>query len=175
MIEKLLNLTISTSARRGDGSTVTLYRGLALPAGVEAFVVVDSRTGVERDGTTVGSVALKIFREVFALAPAPAQIESPLPAAERRCSGLARGATLTMPTEPQARVMAITVKWTREGAPLQIFRSKRCDLRMLRALARRGWLELNHPIRPTYGTLTDAGRKALAAYEAKYGTPADVR
>lgn len=46
---------------------------------------------------------------------------------------------------------------------------------MLRSLARRGWVELNHPIRPSYGTLTDSGRRALARYEAKHGTPAGAR
>lgn len=174
MVDKLLNLTIATSARRADGSTVTLYRGLAMPAGVETFVVRDRRTGVEHDATTMPSVALKIFREVFALA-APAQMESPLPAAERCTSGLADGATLTMPTEPQYRIMHVSAKWTPVGTPVVLQRWRGCNITMLRALARRGWVELNHPIRPSHGTLTDAGRKALARYEAKHGTPVGAR
>lgn len=100
---------------------------------------------------------------------APQYIASPLVESERQSSGLARGARLTMPTVAQARVMGIAVKWQTPGYPAYVTRSRRCDLRMLRALARRGWVELDHPIRPLRGDLTDAGRHALAAYERKHG------
>lgn len=160
MTEKLLNLRMATEAPRKDGSRVALYRGLAMPAGVESFVIRDGRTGIEYDGTTMPSVALRIFREVFAL-PAPAQIESPLPAAERQSSGLAGGGAAANAMSAPVRAMLASCRRRRS-----IERGRLADgnypIRMLKAAARRGWLALDDQIRPTFGTLTDAGRKALA-------------
>lgn len=84
------------------------------------------------------------------------QIISPLRADERSASMLATGATLTMPTDAQAVCLRLA---HRNGGI--IHRGVLCNLRQLKGMARRGWLTLDHPIRPTYGELTEAGLKAL--------------
>jgi len=139
--------------------------------GVRIYTVTHTLTG-HTTSSTVAALALRVAREWVAQAPvvaAFAQIESPLPAAERCASGLARGATLTMPTEPQARALA---KVDGEGF-LRRFGVFGVGHIMLRALARRGWVDLDHPIRPLYGRITSAGRRALAAYERKHGPVLD--
>ncbi len=104
--------------------------------------------------------------------PAPAPVTSPLtPDTQVPASNLAAGATLTVPTEAQARAMAIAIKWSSAqlGRGPVVRRGRRTPAPMLRAMARRGWLVLDHSIRPTAGTITPAGRYALAAYVAKHG------
>ena len=111
------------------------------------------------------------------MGPASRQIESPLPTVERCASGLATGANLTMPTKMQSYAMACAVKWSSAqlNRPAVIYRTSRTNIRTLLAMSRRGWLDLDHPIRPTCGTLTDAGRRALARYESKHGAPVSAR
>lgn len=101
------------------------------------------------------------------VAPAP-QIASPLIESERQCSGLAGGggAANKMSTAVRER-LRLAVKWTPEGQPVVIHRCGRTNGRMLKAMARRGWLELDSKVRPSYGTVTDAGRRALAAELAR--------
>lgn len=140
------------------------------PAGHPVYVVTAANGATMK--TDVGSLARSVAIEWSVCPPAAPQIVSPLPAAERCASGLSAGATLTMPTEPQARVLA------RGAAGRGIWRyghTYGVGITMLRALARRGWLELDDKVRPQYGTLTDAGRKALARYDAKHATPAGAR
>lgn len=104
--------------------------------------------------------------------PAPAQMASPLPVNEQRSSGLAGGgAAANAMSWPMARIMSEALDWW-AGT---VRRGRHCPetattgLRNMRAMARRGWLELDHPIRPTLGTVTDAGRRALAAELARTG------
>lgn len=136
------------------------------PAGHVVYVVTAANGATMR--TDVGSLARSVAIEWSVCPPPAPQMASPLPAAERCTSGLATGATLTMPTEPQARIMSEAADWW-AGT---VRRGRHCPetattgLRNMRAMARRGWLELDDPIRPTYGTLTDAGRRALARYNA---------
>lgn len=92
----------------------------------------------------------------------PARIESPLPAAERQSSGLAGGGAAANAMSAPVRDMLVRAS---ENAAGEVWRGRgrgTYPLPMLRAAARRGWLELNHPARPAWATLTDAGRKALA-------------
>lgn len=132
------------------------------PAGHPVYVVTHVGGAIMK--TDVGSLAQRIAIEWATTPPAAPQIVSPLPAVERCTSGLASGATLTMPTEPQsARLRAASI------GTGQLWRGPFCDVRMMRALARRGWFELDNRVRPSYGTLTDAGRRALARYESKHG------
>lgn len=106
-----------------------------------------------------------------AATPAPAQIVSPLaPAAQVPASNLAAGATLTVPTVAQAR----SLQWAtdndggvRRGHASVTGQTATFD--QLRAMARRGWLHLDHPVRPCSGIITNAGRAALAAYVAQHG------
>lgn len=115
--------------------------------------------------TDVQSLALRVQREANTIPTPAAQVVSPLPAAERCSSGLAAGATLTMPTEPQARALAGAD--TFGHIPRYGYRG--VGYTVLRALKRRGWVELNHPVRFDLGRITEAGRKALARYEARHG------
>lgn len=106
-------------------------------------------------------------------APAPAQMTSPLAVdAQVPASNLAAGAVLTMPTLPQARCL----DWARnKSLSASVFRGRASStgqtatLDQLQAMARRGWLELDRRVAPNRGTLTAAGRNALAAYVAKHG------
>lgn len=76
-----------------------------------------------------------------------------------------------MPTEAQARAMRNAVKWSSAqlGRPAMVLRYGAVHgvgLTMLHAMRRRGWVVLDDRAHPSYGTLTDAGRRALARYEA---------
>lgn len=104
----------------------------------------------------------------------PAQMTSPLeaPAQVRSARPLATGATLTMPELPQARCLA----WARERSlHCRVMRGtasvtgQTATRTQLVGMARRGWLELDDAIRPTYGTITHAGRQAIIAYVARNG------
>jgi len=151
------------NAKWFDKNGVTGTREVA-PAGHYVYTVTHAASG--RTMTTdVSSLALRIAREWAKQAPAVELMTSPLPAAERCASGLARGATLTTPNEAQAARMREAVQF-RDGVIPRYGHTYGVGLSMLRALARRGWVELNHSIRPTYGTLTDNGRRALVRYEA---------
>lgn len=88
------------------------------------------------------------------------RVESPLPIAERCSSGLARGASLTMPTDAQARALDNS-----RGVVLR-YGSTGVGLTVLRSLARRGWIVLDDRIRPAHGVITSNGRRARARYEA---------
>ena len=44
---------------------VALWRGIKLPAGVEWWMILDSRNGKLIDAGSVGSVALRIWRETI--------------------------------------------------------------------------------------------------------------
>ena len=103
---------------------------------------------------------------------APQYIASPLIENERQCSGLSgpSGSAANAMSEPMRRKLIVA----RDNLilPGRIARGGHeweANVRMLRALARRGWLALNDPIRPRYGDLTDAGRKALARELASTG------
>ncbi len=105
---------------------------------------------------------------------APAPVTSPLTSETQvPASNLAAGATLTMPLLPQARCLA----WSAgaDWGTRQVRRGyasvtgQTATSAQLFAMARRGWMELDHPYRPTFGMITGAGRHALAAYVAKHG------
>jgi hypothetical protein len=111
-------------------------------------------------------------------APAPAQMHSPLAADAqvRSPRPLANGGgSADIPTLPQARCL----KWSvgdDAAAPIRPvtrgFASvdgRTAPLPVLIAMARRGWLDLDHPIRPSYGRVTKAGHLALLAYITKHG------
>jgi hypothetical protein len=106
---------------------------------------------------------------------APAPIVSPLASeAQVPASNLATGATLTMPTLPQARCLAWASRTTLAGSGTVLrgnasVTGQTATFDQLRAMARRGWLDLNHPVRVNLGVITPAGRAALAAYVAKHG------
>jgi hypothetical protein len=98
------------------------------------------------------------------LAPV-AQMASPLPPAERCTSGLARGTSVTaLSPELLAKLREATLNPTATDALLRgpADQHGRATRTQLVALARRGYLVLNHSVRPTYGTLTDLGRRACA-------------
>jgi hypothetical protein len=101
-------------------------------------------------------------------APAPAASPLAVDVQVRSARPLASNTT-GLPTFPQARAMAVAIKWTPEGRPATIQRCARTNLALMIAMSRRGWLDLDHQIRPTEGCVTDAGRRALAAYVAKHG------
>lgn len=96
------------------------------------------------------------------------QMASPLPPAERRASGLARGTSVTA-LSPEllaklreaAEIASFTeVPYLRRGAADA---EGRATLTQLVALARRGYLALDNAVRPTIGTLTDLGRRTADA------------
>lgn len=101
--------------------------------------------------------------------PAPATSPLPVELQTRSARPLATGATLTMPTLPQARCL----DWGQHGWPVRrgvaSVTGATAPMPVLIAIARRGWLDLDNPARPTEGCVTDAGRRALAAYVAKNG------
>ena len=110
--------------------------------------------------------------EVVAV-PAPAPMASPLPAElqVRSARPLAVG-VIGLPSLPQARCLQWVVRDTFNGKVMRGYAStdgRTAPMPVLIAMSRRGWLELDHPIRPTSGTITDAGRNALAAYVVKHG------
>lgn len=99
-------------------------------------------------------------------APAP-QMASPLtPAAQVPAANLGRGASLTTMNDAQATKIreALDVAGAVWRGPVSA--KRHAPLSMLRAMAKRGWLELDNRIRPTFGTVTDAGRKALERHDA---------
>lgn len=114
--------------------------------------------------------------EVSYWTSAPEQMTSPLAPANqvRSARPLANGANLTMPTLPQARCLAWAAPTT-DGRTVEVRRGNASVIgatapyTVLQAMARRGWLLLDHDTRPTYGVITTAGRNALAAYVAKHG------
>lgn len=102
-------------------------------------------------------------------APAPTMASPLATDAQVPSANLGRGSSLTTMTDAQARVVSYALKRITTGV---IHRgSSELDgyatAPMLRAMARRGWLELDDKIRPTYGTVTDAGRTALEWYDAQ--------
>lgn len=100
-----------------------------------------------------------------------AQMSSPLRTeAQVRQSRPLVANVIGLPTLPQARCL-VRAKY-RDGSVRRGFASvdgRTAPMPVLVAMARRGWLELDHPIRPTQGTITDAGRRAVTAYVAKNG------
>ncbi len=107
------------------------------------------------------------------LCDAPAQMASPLPAElqVRSSRPLADGGgSADIPTLPQARCLSWAATFAREvrrgNASVD---GRTAPMPVLVAMARRGWLDLDHSIRPTYGEITATGRRALAAYVAKHG------
>jgi len=136
------------------------------PAGHPVYTVTHTASGRYLT-TDVVSLALRTAREWAAQAPTVALMSSPLPAAERCSSGLARGASLTMPSDAQARKLIVARdNLTRPGLLSRGGHEWQASITMLRALRRRGWITLNDPTRPTYGMINDSGRRALARYEA---------
>lgn len=110
-------------------------------------------------------------------APA-AQMTSPLPAdLQVKSSRPLVANVIGLPTLPQARCLSWAGRsgqWAEgvRGTVRRGFASiagNTAPMPVLVAMARRGWLELDHPIRPTEGAITEAGRNALAAYVAKNG------
>lgn len=85
------------------------------------------------------------------------------------------GASLVIPSLPQARCLLWSAGDDAAAAVRPVARGfasvdgRTAPLPVLVAMARRGWLELNHPIRPTFGRITRAGHLALLAYVTKNG------
>lgn len=107
-----------------------------------------------------------------------AQMSSPLRTeAQVRQSRPLVANVIGLPTLPQARCLSWADRngqWAEgvRGTVRRGFASiagNTAPMPVLVAMARRGWLELDHPIRPTQGTITDAGRRAVTAYVAKNG------
>ncbi len=99
-------------------------------------------------------------------APAPT-MASPLAAdAQVPSANLARGSTLTQMSDAQATVARFAV----EHVGGCVFRGpadgQTATATMLRAMERRGWLQLDNRIRPQYGRMTPHGVKALERYDA---------
>lgn len=97
------------------------------------------------------------------------QMTSPLVEGERQFSGLAGGGAAANAMSAPVRDMLATAARHPQGEIWRGGGRGAFRLPMLRAAARRGWLALNHPIRPAYATITDAGRRALAAEIARTG------
>ncbi len=102
---------------------------------------------------------------------APAQVASPLESSAqvRSARPLAAGATLTMPSLPQARCLAWasgrSVGTVRRG--VASVTGQTAPYTLLQAMARRGWFTISED--RTAALITDTGRRALAAYVAKHG------
>lgn len=88
------------------------------------------------------------------------QIENPLIESERAAS-LLRGGSLTNPSDPARTKLAEAASCGGQLVRGRIVDYGCADLRMLKSLARRGWLTLDHPIRPQAGHVTRAGLVAL--------------
>ncbi|MES2211377.1 MAG: hypothetical protein V4515_14535 [Chloroflexota bacterium] len=103
-------------------------------------------------------------------APAPAQIVSPLaPAAQVAPSNLATGATLIMPTLPQARCLAYA-NWSVVGTILRgpvSATGRTAPFTQFIAMRRRGWFTISED--RTMALITDTGKRALARYIAQNG------
>jgi hypothetical protein len=109
-------------------------------------------------------------------APVTQQMTSPLAADARvRSTRPLVAGVVGEPTLPQARCL----QWSAGGTgylgarPVRRGRASvtgaTAPLDVLIAMSRRGWMTLDHPIRPMAGDITDAGRRALATYIAKHG------
>jgi hypothetical protein len=101
---------------------------------------------------------------------APAPVASPLVSdAQVRSARPLSSNTIGLPTDAQARCL----DWCKSGWSIRrgvaSVTGSTATLDQLQAMARRGWLDLDHPIRPTRGEINTAGRNALAAYVAKHG------
>lgn len=105
--------------------------------------------------------------------PAPAQMTSPLAPDAQVSSArpLAAGATLTMPTLPQARCLswATTAHSGMVRRGVASVTGQTAPLSVLVAMVRRGWFEWPTGLKMQAAALTDTGRRALAAYVAKHG------
>lgn len=98
--------------------------------------------------------------------PEPAQIVSPLAAdAQVRSDRPLAAGVIGLPSLPQARCLTRELV-TRGYASVT---GQTAPMPVLIAMARRGWLDLDHPIRPGHGHVNAAGKRALAAYVAKHG------
>lgn len=146
--------------------------GYALTTMVDAYGVIHvtdtaglHHTTVDPDNAATVVWERSLFHDARPhQAPAPTMASPLAPEHRVRPSNLGKGSSLTTMTEAQAR--AIRVATIGSG---RLFRGPRVTTTMLRAMARRGWLELDDRVRPTYGTVTQAGRNALAAYDARNG------
>lgn len=104
--------------------------------------------------------------------PAPAQIVSPLaPVAQVAPSNLAAGATLTMPTLPQARCLdwAATAHGGIVRRGVASHTGHTAPLPVLVAMVRRGWFEWPAGLKMQAVKVTGTGMRALAAYVARNG------
>ena len=131
-------------------------------SGVRSYTVTDPRTGTSFTNTIAALVIAKANE--LANRPAVKQIESPLPATERSASMLAGGAgAANHLSDPAARKLAEGIAM---GGVLRRGTNDKygyADLRMLKSLARRRWVTLDHAVRPTRATATKAGVRALSA------------
>lgn len=170
-VEKVYTLTVGGERRLSDTSEdyVRYVARAEAAARNERYAANLVATG---PGTVTATGAAKLdarfgprWRE-----SASVQIASPLAEGERQSSGLVGGgAAANRMSEAVRERLRVAVKWTPEGQPVVIHRCGRTNVRMLKAMARRGWLELDNKVRPSYGTVTDAGRRALAAELARTG------
>lgn len=102
-------------------------------------------------------------------APAPTMASPLEPTAQVRPSNLSRGVSVTKMTDAQARAMRYAIESTRtavihRGSPeLDGY----ATAPMLRAMERRGWLQLDDRVRPSYGRVTPHGRRALERYDTR--------
>lgn len=97
--------------------------------------------------------------------PAPQMVSPHAPAHRVRPSGLARGTSMTQMTGPQAR--ALRAALAGNGTVSRGGTGDDLSAASLRAMERRGWLELDDRIRPTFGRVTPHGRKALERFDAR--------
>jgi hypothetical protein len=132
------------------------------------YTVTDTRTG-ESATNTAWAIVLPIARRWADHTVEPAQVVSPLVESEQRRSGLAGGGVAAeQMTGPGAAKLAEAVASDgklRRGSGQRYGYANR---RQLVALARRGWLTLDHDIRPTGGIVTPAGVTALLRWMASH-------
>lgn len=103
---------------------------------------------------------------VLVATPEPVQMTSPLAAdAQVRSERPLVAGTIGLPTLPQARCLTRDLVTRGYASPT----GQTAPMPVLIAMARRGWLDLDHPIRPGHGHVNAAGKRALAAYVAKHG------
>lgn len=170
-IAEVRNARWAEAMKAATGTSVLIDDIAPLPAlgslTAEPEKTIAEMTPQERDATVRRAVAT-FQDELDALPP---RMASPLPVDEQRCSGLAGGgAAANAMSEPARRKLIIARdNLIRPGRIARGGHEWEANVRMLRALARRGWLTLDNPIQPRYGDLTDAGRKALARELASMG------
>lgn len=112
---------------------------------------------------------LQVRYDARPVQPAAPTMASPLAERHRvQPSNLGRGSSLTQMTGPQARATRFAIEHC-DGYVFRGGSGQELSGPSLRAMARRGWLELDDRIRPSYGTVTDAGRKALERFDATNG------